>query len=301
MRERLAPPRVGMRMVKTAVAVFLCFAIDAFRGGGIPFYSAIAAVLCLQPSWQGSTQKARERTVATFLGGLAGMLVLAAERSWFPTIPALGWYALVAACLIPLLSLTVVLSRLAGVPLTAPLVVLGGAAVCTQTGDDFLWSAPLTPEGERAARSLLDGVGAAGFCYFLDREGLQISYGPSLRPGEEELRRATRALPHRHYRFSPGGARGEGAVLGWLALLPEKQAEAVRQGAAGEVRADDYPSGEPGERWVWLHSPAAGYGPALDEVVRRLGSPAPASFWPPDGLTGERAVRALEKRAFGGR
>ena len=90
-------------------------------------------------------------------------------------------------------------------------------------------------------------------------------------------------------------------VLGWLALLPEKQAEAVRQGAAGEVRADDYPSGEPGERWVWLHSPAAGYGPALDEVVRRLGSPAPASFWPPDGLTGERAVRALEKRAFGGR
>ena len=65
-------------MVKTAVAVFLCFAIDAFRGGGIPFYSAIAAVLCLQPSWQSSTQKARERTVATFLGGLAGMLVLAA-------------------------------------------------------------------------------------------------------------------------------------------------------------------------------------------------------------------------------
>ena len=98
-------------MVKTAVAVFLCFAIDAFRGGGIPFYSAIAAVLCLQPSWQGSTQKARERTVATFLGGLAGMLVLAAERSWFPTIPALGWYALVAACLIPLLSLTVVLKK----------------------------------------------------------------------------------------------------------------------------------------------------------------------------------------------
>ena len=56
MRERLAPPRVGMRMIKTAVAVFLCFAIDAFRGGGIPFYSAIAAVLCLQPSWQSSTQ-----------------------------------------------------------------------------------------------------------------------------------------------------------------------------------------------------------------------------------------------------
>nr|WP_279286099.1 FUSC family protein [Bittarella massiliensis (ex Durand et al. 2017)] len=395
-----------MRMVKTAVAVFLCFAIDAFRGGGIPFYSAIAAVLCLQPSWQSSTQKARERTVATFLGGLAGMLVLAAERSWFPSIPALGWYALVAACLIPLLSLTVVLKkpgsaylscvvfmsvtvshggdenpylfafnrivdtligilvalavggirlprrggdcllaadlegqlapggalspavrvrltrlcergtplavctalspsvalgRLAGVPLTAPLAVLGGAVVCTQTGDDVLWSAPLTPEGERAARSLLDGVGAAGFCYFLDREGLQISYGPSLRPGEEALRRATRALPHRHYRFSPGGARGEGAVLGWLALLPEKQAEAVRQGADGEVRADGYPSGEPGERWVWLHSPAAGYGPALAEIARRLGSPASAPFWPPDGLTGERAVRALEKRVFGGR
>ncbi len=393
-------------MVKTAAAVFLCFAIDTFRGGGIPFYSAIAAVLCLQPSWQSSTQKARERTVATVLGGLAGMLVLAAQRSWFPAIPDLLWYALVAACLIPLLSLTVALKkpasaylscvvfmsvtvshggdenpylfafhrivdtligilvalavggirlprrdggcllaadlegqlapggelspavrvrltrlcegrtplavctarspsvaldRLTGIPLTAPLAVLGGAAVCTQTGGDFLWSAPLSPEGERAARSLLDGVGAAGFCYFLDREGLQIGYGPALRPGEEALRQETRALPHRHYRFFPAGARGEGAVLGWLALLPQKQAEAVRKGAAGEVRADCYPSAKLGENWVWLHSPEAGYGPALAAIARQLEAAIPAPFWPPAGLTGERAVRALEKRVLGGR
>ena len=42
-------PKIGMRLIKTAVAVFLCFLVDFFRDGGTPFYSAIAAILCMQP------------------------------------------------------------------------------------------------------------------------------------------------------------------------------------------------------------------------------------------------------------
>ena len=38
-------PKLGMRIVKSAVAVFLCFVIYMIRGRGVPFYSAIAAVL----------------------------------------------------------------------------------------------------------------------------------------------------------------------------------------------------------------------------------------------------------------
>ena len=41
--NKVAVPKVGMRIVKTVVAVFICFLIDVFRTGGIPFYSAIAA------------------------------------------------------------------------------------------------------------------------------------------------------------------------------------------------------------------------------------------------------------------
>ena len=44
------PPKIGLRMIKSAVAVFLCFVIYLLRGQhGMPFYSAIAAVLCMQP------------------------------------------------------------------------------------------------------------------------------------------------------------------------------------------------------------------------------------------------------------
>ena len=30
-------PKIGMRLIKTAVAVFLCFLLDFFRDGGTPF------------------------------------------------------------------------------------------------------------------------------------------------------------------------------------------------------------------------------------------------------------------------
>ena len=31
-------PKIGMRLIKTAVAVFLCFLVDFFRDGGTPLF-----------------------------------------------------------------------------------------------------------------------------------------------------------------------------------------------------------------------------------------------------------------------
>lgn len=39
--------KLGLRIIKTVLAVALCFIIDIFRGG-MPFFAVIAAILCLQ-------------------------------------------------------------------------------------------------------------------------------------------------------------------------------------------------------------------------------------------------------------
>ena len=44
-------PKIGMRLIKTAVAVFLCFLVDFFRDGGTPFYSAIAEFSACSLNW----------------------------------------------------------------------------------------------------------------------------------------------------------------------------------------------------------------------------------------------------------
>ena len=42
-------PKVGLRMIKSAAAVFLCLLLNMARQGqGAVFYSCIAAVLCMQ-------------------------------------------------------------------------------------------------------------------------------------------------------------------------------------------------------------------------------------------------------------
>ena len=56
-------PKIGMRIVKTAIAVFICFVIDMFRTTSMPFYSAIAAILCMQPDVKDSWRVAATRTI----------------------------------------------------------------------------------------------------------------------------------------------------------------------------------------------------------------------------------------------
>lgn len=105
-------PKIGMRIFKTFIAVYLCFLIYLLRGEqGSPFYSTIAAILCMQPYVANSFKVAMNRTVGTFIGGLMGLALLIFERNFIPVgMPALQYFV-VSLCIIPLIYFTVTIKK----------------------------------------------------------------------------------------------------------------------------------------------------------------------------------------------
>ncbi len=81
-------PGIGMRTVKTAVAVVICFFlflpfwvyVPAGEGELLqhigPFYACIAAIICMQSSVKQSLRQGVSRVIGTVLGGLVGLGVL---------------------------------------------------------------------------------------------------------------------------------------------------------------------------------------------------------------------------------
>ena len=70
-------PRVGMRMVKTALAVAICFFLYVLRGEeGVPIFSTIAAIICMQPYAENSIQVSINRIIGTLLGAVFALLAL---------------------------------------------------------------------------------------------------------------------------------------------------------------------------------------------------------------------------------
>ncbi|NLO93594.1 MAG: FUSC family protein [Clostridiaceae bacterium] len=67
--------KIGLRTVKTVVAVFICCLIDFLRGTD-PIQSSIAAVLCIQPDTKNSIRTGITRIIGTLIGGVTGALVL---------------------------------------------------------------------------------------------------------------------------------------------------------------------------------------------------------------------------------
>ena len=73
-------PIPGQRIFRSMVAVWLCFAVYFLRGqSGIPFYSVIAALQCLQPYTKEMGKVARKRLVGTLIGAFWGLLTLLLE------------------------------------------------------------------------------------------------------------------------------------------------------------------------------------------------------------------------------
>ena len=72
-------PRIGQRIVKTTVAVFLCLLFYSLRGYGgqdMPAEAAITAILCMQPYVRSSRDYALSRFAGTLLGAGWGLLFL---------------------------------------------------------------------------------------------------------------------------------------------------------------------------------------------------------------------------------
>ncbi len=65
----------GMRVVKTVLAVYICFLIS-FLKKSLPFYSVIAAILCMQNDSKNSWEVGKNRIIGTLIGGIYGFLAI---------------------------------------------------------------------------------------------------------------------------------------------------------------------------------------------------------------------------------
>lgn len=80
-------PGIGMRIVKSALAVFVCFLIDMLRDGqGMVFYSQLAALWCIQMYRANTKKNAIQRTIGTLVGAAYGLIYLLV----YPLLETLG-------------------------------------------------------------------------------------------------------------------------------------------------------------------------------------------------------------------
>lgn len=74
-------PPIGLRIVKSAIAILICFLISFLRGkNGIVFYSQLAALWCIQMYVTNSRKNAVQRFVGTTIGAVYGLLFLLIRR-----------------------------------------------------------------------------------------------------------------------------------------------------------------------------------------------------------------------------
>jgi len=104
-------PKIGMRIIKSAIVVFICFLIYAVRGDGMPFYSAIAGILCMQQYLSNSLKAARNRTIGTIIGGVFGMVILLVDRAFIPEGMIMLQYFLISLAIIPLIYVTILIEK----------------------------------------------------------------------------------------------------------------------------------------------------------------------------------------------
>jgi len=76
-KKKIVLPGIGMRIIKSAIAVVLCILIDYLRqGAGMVFYSQLAALWCIQMYRNNTLSNAIQRTIGTVVGALYGLIYI---------------------------------------------------------------------------------------------------------------------------------------------------------------------------------------------------------------------------------
>lgn len=68
--------RLGLRAVKTAVAVFICMVLSRLLNRPGDFFASIAAIICMQQTYDETFKTGLQRFVGTAIGGLTGYVIL---------------------------------------------------------------------------------------------------------------------------------------------------------------------------------------------------------------------------------
>ena len=109
-------PPLGQRIVKTAVAVFLClvfYRLRGYRGETMSAEAAITAIICMQPYVEDTKEYSLNRLAGTLIGAMWGFLFLLI----MPIFPALGQNPFT---LYPLMGLGVLISLYSAVAIRKP-------------------------------------------------------------------------------------------------------------------------------------------------------------------------------------
>lgn len=111
--EELEEPyhfKIGMRMVKTALAVFVCAIIGWLRGQ-TTFFAMVAAILCMQKSTERAVYISFNRLVGTAVGGIYGVLVLFLETYIHAQSIMPLYYLVISVMLIPVICTAVAMRK----------------------------------------------------------------------------------------------------------------------------------------------------------------------------------------------
>lgn len=103
-------PKVGLRMIKTVISVYICFII-AFLRNTSAFYSAIAAVISLQTGITDSLKAGLNRIKGTLIGGSIGIILITILEHTNIEVKGLLYYTIVAVVTLPLIYLVVLFNQ----------------------------------------------------------------------------------------------------------------------------------------------------------------------------------------------
>lgn len=74
--KKIELPKIGLRNIKTALAVFICMVIFDFFNNTNGFFACIAAVMCLKDTVESSVTMGKNRLLGTAIGGIIGFLAV---------------------------------------------------------------------------------------------------------------------------------------------------------------------------------------------------------------------------------
>lgn len=110
MKKKL--PAVGKRILKSAIGVFLCYLVYLLRGRqGIPFYTMLTVLQCIQPYTGKTLSMAVQRTTGTLVGAGFGLICILLELYAFNIYNTIAGYALTALMIIPVIYVTLLLHK----------------------------------------------------------------------------------------------------------------------------------------------------------------------------------------------
>lgn len=112
--RHLEIPPLGMRIIKSAIAVGLCYIVAMIRGrNGIVFYSQLAALWCMQHYVKNSLSSAKQRTVGTIIGALYALAVILVsnELHMSPEEHSITYSIVVTLMIIVVIYTTVIINK----------------------------------------------------------------------------------------------------------------------------------------------------------------------------------------------